>query len=186
MWMLTQTASALGLHGSFLYDTLYSVFFELQQNIKCDLEALQTCSNWRVKMSNGIFVIGFYFVGWYLVLKAFRLEMVIFVSIPFFGIMLLRLCYGYSWTCFPALPACLLEDIYTSIVFFFPKVILIPQTLWLNDIQDLNTSIHKQLHSRYKTADVNSYKRTPHLADTSRIFQFGNKNTRCVSITFSL
>jgi len=77
-------------------------------------------------------VIGFYFLVWYLVLASFKLEFVSFISLHLFWIMLLRLCYGYSWTCFPALPACLLEDIYTSIGFFFPKVILVPQTLWLN------------------------------------------------------
>jgi hypothetical protein len=132
MWLLTRVLNALGLHASFLYDMLYSLMSELQQNVVCDLEALQTCSRWRVKMSHGVVVIAFYFLMWYLVLASFRLEFVAIMSLPLFWIMLLRLCYGYSWTCFPALPACLLEDVYTSVGFVFPKAILIPQALWLN------------------------------------------------------
>jgi len=132
MWTLDTVAEALGVRKTFFYDCIYSLFFELQQSVSCDLEALQTCSRWNVRMSNAVFVIGFYFLIWFLLLGAFKLEFVAALSVPFFWLMLLRLCYGYSWTCVPALPACLLEDVYTSVEFFFPKVLLLPQTLWLD------------------------------------------------------
>ena len=53
-------------------------------------------------------------------------------AVPFLWIFLWRLCYGYSWTCVPLLPVCLIEDIYTTTEAVFSKHITIPMVLWHN------------------------------------------------------
>ena len=130
MWVAEGTAEWLGFRRSFFYDLFYTLSLEIKDQLVCDIEAVQTCSKWRVTLSNGIFVVGSWFFVWFLVCAAFRLQLLAALSLPLFYVMLMRLCYGYAWTCFPLIPSCLLEDVYTSIVRFFPPMILIPSTLW--------------------------------------------------------
>jgi len=130
MWLLDQGASALGLRKTLFYDVVYSIFYEIENNIVCDLEAVQTCSKWTVSMGHGLVVILVYFFVLIVLLSAFKLETFSMFAVPFLWIMLFRVCYGYAWTCAPLLPLCLFEDLYTTISAVFPKHLQIPQTLW--------------------------------------------------------
>ena len=130
MWVTEATAEWLGFRAAFFYDLFYTLTEEISDQLVCDLEAVQTCSKWRVSLVNGIFVVGSWFFVWFLVCNALRLQLLAALSLPLFYVMLMRLCYGYAWTCFPLVPTCLLEDVYTSIQRFFPPMILIPAPLW--------------------------------------------------------
>ena len=130
IWLLNKSAAALGLRDTLFYDALYSVFYEIENNIICDLEAVQTCSKWTVSMGHGLVVVFVYFFVLIVLLSAFKLENFSMFVVPFLWIMLFRLCYGYAWTCAPLLPVCLLEDLYSTVSAVFPKHLQIPQALW--------------------------------------------------------
>jgi len=130
IWLLNKGASALGLRETLFYDVVYSIFYEIENNIVCDLEAVQTCSKWTVSMGHGLVVVFVYFFVLIVLLSAFKLETFSMFAVPFLWIMLFRVCYGYSWTCAPLLPLCLFEDLYTTISAVFPKHLQIPQPLW--------------------------------------------------------
>ena len=130
MWTAEGLAEWLGFRVTFFYDLFYTLSLEITDQLVCDIEAIQTCSKWRVSLSNGIFVVGSWFFVWFLVCAAFRLQLLAALTLPLFYVILMRLCYGYAWTCFPLIPTCLLEDLYTSIIRFFPPMIIIPAPLW--------------------------------------------------------
>jgi hypothetical protein len=132
MRLINELASALGVRDTFFFDALYSFLFEVQDNLMCDIEAVQTCSKWTVSMGNGLIVVLVLYLALVVLLTAFRLETFAVFAVPFLWLFLWRLCYGFSWTCVPLLPVCLVEDLYTTISSIFPKQILIPQALWLN------------------------------------------------------
>ena len=111
---------------------LYTLLTELQGNLMCDLTAAQTCSQWTVSICNGLVIVGVYFFFLFVLLSAFKLDFLAMFAVPFLWIFLWRLCYGYSWTCVPLLPVCLLEDIYTTTAAVFPKHINIPMVLYHN------------------------------------------------------
>jgi len=85
----------------------------------CNLIAVQTCSKWNVSIGNGLLVVSTYFFVIFLLLSAFKLDFCAVFAVPFLWV--LRLCCGYSWTCVPLLPPCLIEDIYTTTQALFPK-----------------------------------------------------------------
>jgi len=132
MHLISQIARALGLQDTFFYDSVYSFLFEVEHSLACDLAAVQTCSKWTVRMGHGLIVVLVGYLAFVVLLTAFRLETFAVFVVPFLWLFLWRLCYGFSWTCVPLLPVCLVEDIYTTVGELFPKQILIPQTLWLN------------------------------------------------------
>jgi hypothetical protein len=130
LWILNEISKGLGLRRTMFYDVLYSIIDELQSNLRCDLNAVQTCSKWNVSIGNGLLVVGSYFFVVFLLLNAFKLDFLAIFAVPFLWVFLWRLCYGYSWTCVPLLPPCLITDIATTTVALFPKQIAIPQPLW--------------------------------------------------------
>ena len=136
VWLLKTIMGGLqklfGFGPRIFFDIYYSITEEIKDNLVCDLEAVQTCSKWSVSLRHGVLVVGFWFWLWFLVCAAFRLEILAALSLPWMGVMIFRLCYGYSWTCLPMVPSCFLEDVYQSISHYFPKMILIPQPLWRN------------------------------------------------------
>ena len=136
VWLLKTIMGGLqtlfGFGPRLFFDIYYSITEDIKDSLVCDLEAVQTCSKWTVSLHKGLLVVGFWFWLWFLVCAAFRLEILAAMSLPLMGVLTLRLCYGYSWTCVPMIPSCFLEDVYQSISHYFPKVILIPQPLWRN------------------------------------------------------
>ena len=132
LWILDEISKGLGLRRTMFYDVLYSIIDELQSNLRCDLNAVQTCSKWNVSIGNGLLVVGSYFFVIFLLLNAFKLDFLAIFAVPFLWVFLWRLCYGYSWTCAPLLPPCLITDIAATTVAIFPKQIEIPQPLWLH------------------------------------------------------
>ena len=136
VWLLKTIMGGLqtlfGFGPRLFFDIYYSITEDIKDSLVCDLEAVQTCSKWTVSLHKGVLVVGFWFWLWFLVCAAFRLEILAAMSLPLMGVLTLRLCYGYSWTCVPMIPSCFLEDVYQSISHYFPKVILIPQPLWRN------------------------------------------------------
>jgi len=83
MWLLNEAASAVGLRDSLFYDGLYSIFYEIENNIVCDLEAVQTCSKWTVSMGHGLVVVFVYFFVFIVLLSAFKLETFSMFAVPF-------------------------------------------------------------------------------------------------------
>jgi len=147
LWILDEISKGLGLRRTMFYDVLYSIIDELQGNLMCDLNAVQTCSKWNVSIGNGLLVVSSYFFVIYVLLSAFKLEFLAVFAIPFLWVFLWRLCYGYSWTCVPLLPPCLVEDIWRTTLAVFPKHLEIPQPLWQNaacaDVAPINASCLK-------------------------------------------
>ena len=132
LWLVQRAEELVGFTPKLVYDLTYSLSVVFTEGIVCDLEAVQTCSKWRVTLGNGMIITAVYFCVWFAVCSAFQLSFVSAVTVPVFGAALMHLCYGYSPTCVPMVPTCLLLDVYNTIAYLFPKQIQLPHALWRN------------------------------------------------------
>ena len=132
LWLVQRAEDLVGFAPRHLYDLAHSLSVVFMDCIVCDLEAVQTCSRWSVTHGNCMIIIGTYFCVWFAVCSAFQLSFVSALTTPVFGAALLHLCYGYSPTCAPMVPTCLLLDVYTTVAYLFPKQIQLPHPLYRN------------------------------------------------------
>ena len=95
---------SLGVSPHVAYDLYHSVASVLQDSFVCDYESVQVCGRRRVTLEHGVVIIGVYVLAVYVVLALFGLGMLVALFAPLFGLGLLYLCYGYTWTCLPMLP----------------------------------------------------------------------------------
>ena len=119
----------VGVDLQILFDVIYSVLYEIQNNFQCDLYAIQTCSQWKVRLVPAAIIVSFYFGLLFLICQAFGVVFVAVLIAPLFTWMIFYLAYNYSLACIPLIPTCLFEDISLSIQEFLPPVILIPDSL---------------------------------------------------------
>lgn len=120
---------SIGVNTQLLYDAVYTLVLEAQSNFKCDLHAVQTCSQWNVRILNGTLIVSFYFVLFFLVCQAFGLTFFAILLAPLFNWMVLYICYNYSFACIPLVPTCLFDDVSLTVQEMFPPAIILPDSL---------------------------------------------------------
>jgi hypothetical protein len=120
----------VGLSPNSIFDVLASAADQLWDFVRCDYEAVQTCSKWRVHVLAASVVVGVYYVGVYFLCSAVGLSMPALLAVIVLPSIVLYMSYGYAPLCFPALPVCLYDDLVYSIQQLLPKNIELPSALF--------------------------------------------------------
>lgn len=135
----------LDIRPSIFYDVIFSISSAANSSFTCPYEAVQTCSHWRVRMWQGVVIIVFYFSIIAMITTAMGISFLSTLLVPFFGIVFLQLCYGYTWTCVPMIPVCMWQDFTESIHVVFPLSLELPDELKKTDLacRDLDKCLDK-------------------------------------------
>jgi len=123
----------VGLSPNYIFDVLAAAAEELWYFVKCDYEAVQTCSKWRVHVLIASIVVAVYYVGVYIVCAAVGLSMPVVLAAVVLPSVVLYLSYGYSPLCFPTVPVCLYDDLVYSIQQLVPPNIRLPTVLYRSE-----------------------------------------------------
>ena len=119
----------IGFKPVLAYNTLYSIATVGKNSFQCPYEAVQSCSQWRVRLWQGFIIVTFWFSIASLVAGIFGLSFFSMFLLPLHSIVLLQLCYGYTWTCLPMLPICAWQDFAESFDAVFPLQLTVPDEL---------------------------------------------------------
>jgi hypothetical protein len=125
-WLL----ALVNVSPNYIFDALAAVAEELWHLVKCDYEAVQTCSKWRVHILLAGIVVAVYYLGFYLVFSAVGLSLPVTLSAVFLPSVVLYYSYGYAPTCFPAVPVCLYDDLVHTAGVLVPKSIRLPPVMY--------------------------------------------------------
>ena len=124
----------VSLSPNYIFDLLAAAADELWTVVRCDYEAVQTCSKWRAHVLVATMVVAVYFIGVYIVCAAIGLSMPVLLAAVVLPYVVLYLSYGYAPLCFPAIPICLYDDIVYSLQLLLPKHILLPSVLYKSEL----------------------------------------------------
>lgn len=119
----------------FIYDLFYSAVNFTRASARCDFDAVQTCSAWRVSLFNATIAAAIVYSALFSVARALNLSFAAALALPLFALVVLAVAYDYRWTCFPAIPTCLFQDVAASQAAIFPPAITIPPSLLRPDCQ---------------------------------------------------
>ncbi len=122
-----------GLSPSAIFDVLAAGADELWHFVRCDYEAVQTCSKWRAHVLVAGVVVGVYYVGVYAVCAAVGLGMPALLAAAALPSIVLYVAYGYAPLCFPAVPVCLYDDLVYSLQQLAPASIRLPSVLYRSE-----------------------------------------------------
>jgi hypothetical protein len=123
----------VNLSPNYIFDVFAAAADELWDFVKCDYEAVQTCSKWRVHVLVASLVVVIYYVGVYIVCAAIGLSMPVLLAAVVIPSIVLYISYGYAPLCFPAIPICLYDDLVYSIQQLVPKHIRLPAVLYKSE-----------------------------------------------------
>ena len=132
LFVADRCLAVVSLSPSYIYDLLAAAADELWTFIKCDYEAMQTCSKWRAHVLVSSVVVALYFVGVYILFAAVGLGMPVILAAVVLPSVVLYMSYGYAPLCFPAVPVCLYDDLVYSLQLVVPKSIQLPSALYKN------------------------------------------------------
>jgi hypothetical protein len=124
--------ATVNLSPSYVYDLFAAAADELWTFVKCDYEALQTCSKWRAHVLVTSIVVAIYFFGVYILCAGIGLGMPLILAAVVLPTIVLYMSYGYAPLCFPGIPVCLYDDLVYSIQLLVPKNIQLPSALYKN------------------------------------------------------
>ena len=125
--------SVAGLTPNVIFDVACAAAGELWRFIRCDYEALQTCSNWKVRIVPAAVVVFAYYFCLYTLGAAVGLSMPLLLAAGVLPAIVLFMSYGYSPMCFPAVPVCLYDDLVYSVRLLVPKSIALPSVLFRSE-----------------------------------------------------
>lgn len=101
--------------------------------VSCDIDAVQTCSRWRVRLAPGIVICALWMSLAYAFCSAVGIPFFATLAAPVFPILVAYVCYGYSLMCAPTVPTCLLQDVYETLADAFPKHITLEEPFFKSD-----------------------------------------------------
>jgi hypothetical protein len=113
-----------------IFDVLAAAADELWDFVRCDYEALQTCSKWHRHVVTATVVVALYYVCAYALCAAVGLSMPLLLAVVLLPVIVLYMSYGYAPLCFPAVPVCLYDDLVYSVQQLVPKNIQLPSVLY--------------------------------------------------------
>jgi hypothetical protein len=123
------TLRALSIEPRTVYSVWYSVASAANASFTCPYHAVQTCSGWRRRLWHAFVIVILWFSAAYFILNALGLSFVASLMIPFFSLVVLQLCYGYTWTCAPMIPVCAWQDLSETINVLLPLSLEVPDEL---------------------------------------------------------
>jgi len=123
----------LSIPPAFFYYAFESVIKTVSTSTECDYLAVQTCSKWRIQLFHGVIITGVWFLGWFVLCNAFNLGFVAVLTMPFFTMVIMSICYGYSWSCVPMIPTCFFEDSTAAWRMILPHQVAVPGVLLLDN-----------------------------------------------------
>jgi hypothetical protein len=130
LFTIDRGMALVNLSPNSIFDVLAAAADQLWSFVRCDYEAVQTCSKWRVHVLAASVVVAVYYVGVYVVCSAIGLSMPALLAAFALPSVVLYMSYGYAPLCFPALPVCLYDDLVYSIQQLVPKNIDLPSALY--------------------------------------------------------
>jgi hypothetical protein len=130
LFVADRALAAVNLSPDGVFDVLAAAADELWTFIRCDYESVQTCSKWRVNVLVASIVVAFYYIGVYIVCAAIGLSMPVLLAAGALPSIILYMSYGYAPLCFPAVPACLYDDLVSTIQQLVPKNIELPGVMY--------------------------------------------------------
>ena len=122
----------LGLPSLFFYTAFEAIVHSVKRSASCDYMAVQTCSKWRIHLFHGIIIVGVWFAGWFVLCSLLNLGFVAVMTLPAFTVVIMSVCYDYSFTCAPMVPVCLYEDIVAAWRMVLPHQMAVPGALLLD------------------------------------------------------
>ena len=132
-WLTEQTLAIFDIARSDPSRALESILHVMYNNVKCDLDQLQTCSGWRARIPNAIIMAVVFYSAWFAVCRQLGLAVVAMLTLALFPTFVLFLAYDYSPLCVPLIPPCLLLDVYTSLEALLPVYIDLPAAFYKNE-----------------------------------------------------
>jgi hypothetical protein len=130
LFTVDRALAMVSLSPNFIFDVIAAAADQLWDFVKCDYEAVQTCSKWRVHVLAASVVVAIYYVGVYVLCSAIGLSMPALLAVIVLPSVVLYMSYGYAPLCFPALPVCLYDDLVYSLQQLVPKNIELPSALY--------------------------------------------------------
>ncbi len=130
LFVIDWLMATVSLSPNYIFDVLAAAAGELWFVAKCDYEAVQTCSKWRVRVMIASIVVAIYYTGVYFVCAAIGLSMPVLLAAVVLPSVVLYVSYGYSPLCFPTIPVCMYDDLVYSIQQLVPKNIRLPSVLY--------------------------------------------------------
>lgn len=129
---IVTTCQAFGISPATIYSAMQAVVNELRFSVKCDYLALQTCSKWRMHILHGTVIVGVWFAAWFVFCGVLNLSFLATLTLPFFGVVVMIVTYGYALQCTPMVPVCLFEDMHDALRTVFPRQMSLPRVLLLD------------------------------------------------------
>ena len=130
----------LQIEPRIVYDVFYSIASAANISFTCPYSAVQTCSAWRRRLWHAVVIVVLWFSAAYFVVNALGLSFVASLLVPMFSLVVLQLCYGYTWKCVPMIPVCALQDFSETVAFFLPLSLELPDDLKLQHRHCLDDS----------------------------------------------
>lgn len=121
--------AAVGIDSKILRDVIYSVLETAQRQFRCDLDAVQTCSQWRVNAWMGTVVVAVMYGVLFAICNSLSASLVAVALVPFFPFFVWHVCYGYQLFCAPTIPACFVADIRATMQSLLPPQMEFPLLL---------------------------------------------------------
>ena len=113
-------------------DVIFSIIETVRTQFRCDLDALQTCSKWRVNILMGATVVFVFYALFFGVCNTFGVTLLAVVVTPLYPFFVWHVCYGYQLFCAPTIPACFLQDMRATMQSLFPPQLVFPPSLLLD------------------------------------------------------
>ena len=132
-WLTEQTLAIFDIARSDPSRALESILHAMYNNVKCDLQQLQTCSGWRARIPNAIIMAVVFYSAWFAICRQLGLGVLAMLTLALFPSLVLFLAYDYSPLCVPLIPPCLLLDVYTSLEALLPVYIDLPVAFYKNE-----------------------------------------------------
>ena len=131
-WTADLIAEWVNIDRRSVSDWAESVITETVHLTRCDFEAIQTCSRWKVRLASGTVIVGIWFAIWFVICNALGFGFLATLTMPLFSLLLPYVCYGYTWTCLPMIPTCALQDFHETLSEIFPKYIKLDAVFFKN------------------------------------------------------
>jgi hypothetical protein len=120
---------AAGVEPRVVYDLFYSVASAANASFSCPYHAVQTCSGWRRRLWHAVVIVVLWFSAACVIFNALGISFLSSLLVPFFSLVVLQLCYGYTWTCAPMVPVCAWQDFSESVGALMPLSLEVPAEL---------------------------------------------------------
>ena len=135
LWVVRSLMRELRLDSGNLRTIFLALTSNIMKNLQCNLEQVQTCSGWEVRILNAVLVVLVYAVVIYYLMSALNLSMFAVLILPSLPFLVMYLAYGYTPACVPLIPTCFLPDVYNTLEYLFPKAMSVPNILFRDSVR---------------------------------------------------